>query len=123
VPFLLNTVVYPASANLGILTSAEWSPGMMFISRAASRRLCHRSIFFVAFPVRPSGNITAFVDGCPVSSRSGLSSSGAAPKDAPESRKANLLDFLLCNFCAQFAATLLVGPEFAIADRALSALV
>ncbi len=120
---MLNTVVNPVSTNFGVLSSAKWSPGMMFISWAASQRLCCRSIFFVTFPVHPSGNIIVFMDGCLVSSKSGWSSSGAAPKVAPESKKANLLDFLLCNFCTQCTATLLVGPPFAIADRALSALV
>ena len=95
----------------------------MFISLAASRRLCLSSIFFVAFPVRPSGNINVFLDGCPVSSMSGLSSAGAAPEVAPESRKANRLDFLLCNFCAQCTATLLGGFLVMIADMALSLLV
>ena len=122
-PFLLKTVVYPASANFGILTSAECSPGTMFISRADSRRLCLSSIFFVAFPVRPSGNINVFLEDCLVSIRSGLSSAGAAPEVAPESRKANRLSFLLCSFCAQCAATLLGGLPVPIADMALSMLV
>ena len=88
----------------------------MFISLAASRRLCLSSIFFVAFPVRPSGNINVFLDGCPVSSRSGSSSAGAAPEVAPESRKANRLDFLVCSFRAQCAATLLGGFSVVIVD-------
>ncbi len=95
----------------------------MFISRAASRRLCLSSIFFVAFPVRPSGNINVFWDGCPVSSRSGASSSGAAPEVAPESRKANLLDFLFCSFCAQCAAILLGEFPVTVADMAFLMLV
>ena len=95
----------------------------MFISLAASRRLCLSSIFFVAFPVRPSGNINVFLDGCPVSSRSGSSSAGAAPEVAPESRKANRLDFLVCSFRAQCAATLLGGFSVVIVDMALSLLV
>ena len=95
----------------------------MFISLAASRRLCLSSIFFVAFPVRPSGNINVFLDGCPVSSRSGSSSAGAAPEVAPESRKANRLDFLVCSFRAQCAATLLGGFLVMIVDMALSLLV
>ena len=63
-----------------------------------TRRLCLISIFIVAFPVRPSGNINVFLDGCQVSSRSGSSSAGAAPEVAPKSRKVNCLNFLLCNF-------------------------
>jgi hypothetical protein len=115
--------VYPASTSFGRLASAECSLSRMFISQAASRRLCCRSIFAVAFLVRPSGNITVLLEGCLVSSRSGSCSSGAAPVIAPESRKANLLDFLLCSFCAKCAATLFDGPLFTIADRALSTLV
>jgi hypothetical protein len=115
--------MYPASANFGMLTSAECSPGTMFISQAARRRLCLRSIFFVAFPVRPSGNMKVFWDGCPVLSRSGGSSSGAAPEVAPESRKANLLDFLFCSFCTQCAATLLDRIPLAVADMAILTLV
>jgi hypothetical protein len=95
----------------------------MFISLAAILRLCLSSIFFVAFPVRPSGNIIFFLDGCPVLTRSGMSSSGAAPDVAPESRKANRLSFLLCNFRAQCAATSLMGLPVPIADMALSMLV
>ena len=64
-----------------------------------------------------------FWDGCPVSSRFGASSSGAAPEVALESRKANLLDFLFCSFCAQCAATLLGGIPLAIAYMAISTLV
>jgi hypothetical protein len=64
-----------------------------------------------------------FWDGCPVLSRSGASSYGAAPEVAPESRKANLLDFLFGSFCAQCAATLLDGIPLAIADMAISTLV
>ncbi len=119
----MKTVVYPASTNFGMLTSAECSPGTMFIYRAARRRLCLRSIFFVAFPVHPSGNMKVFWDGCPVSSRSGASSSGAAPEVAPESRNANLYDFLLCNFCTQCVATLLDGIPFTITNMAISTLV
>ncbi len=122
-PSLLNTVVYPASANFGILTSAKWSPGTMFISRAVSHRLCLSNIFFVAFPVCSSGNTNVFLDGCPVSTRSGLFSAGAAPEVAPKSRKANRLNFLLCNFRVQCAATLLGGLPVVIADMALSMLV
>jgi hypothetical protein len=95
----------------------------MFISRAASRRLCLSSNFFVAFPVRPSGNMHVFLDGCPVSTRSGPSSAGAAPEVAPKSRKANLFNFLLCNFHAQCAATLFGGFPVVIADMSLSMLV
>ena len=94
----------------------------MFISLAASRRLCFSSIFFVAFPVRPSGNIKVFLDGCHVSARSGSSSAGAAPEVAPESRNANRLNCLLCSFFPQCVATLLGGLPFPIADRALSML-
>ncbi len=119
----MKTVVYPASANFGILISAECSPGTMIISRAASRRLCLSSIIFVAFPVCPSGNINVFLEGCPVSIRSGSSSAGAAPEVAPESRKANRLNFLLCSFCAQCAATLLGGLTVTIAYMAFSLLV
>ena len=95
----------------------------MFISLAASRRLCLSSIFFVAFPVRPSGNINVFLDGCPVSTRSSSTSAGAAPEVAPESRKANRLDFLVCSFRAQCAATLLGEFLVVIVDMALSLLV
>jgi hypothetical protein len=95
----------------------------MFISRAASRRLCLSSILFVAFPVCPSGNMNVFRDGCPVSSRSSGSSSGAAPEVAPESKKANLLDFLFCRFCAQCAAILLGGFPVTISDMAFLMLV
>ena len=117
--------MYPASANFGIVTSpgAEWSPGTTFISQAASCRLCFSSIFFVAFPVRPSGNIKVFLDGCPVLARSGSFYAGAAPEVAPKSRKVNLLSFLLCGFRAQCAATLLSGLPFPISDKALSMLV
>jgi hypothetical protein len=106
-----------------MLTSAKCSPGTMLISRAARWRLRLRSVFFVAFPVRPSGNMKVFWDGCPVSSRSGESSSGDAPEVALESRKANLVDFLFCSFCAQCAATLLDGIPLAIADMAIPTLV
>ncbi len=116
-------MVYPASANFGVLMSAKCSPGTMFISRAARRRLCLRSIFFVAFPVCLSGNMKVFWDGCPVLSRSSASSSGSALEVAPESRKANLLDFLFCSFCTQCAATLLDGIPLAIADMAIPTLV
>jgi hypothetical protein len=75
------------------------------------------------FPVRPSGNINVFLDGCPVSTRSDSSSAGAAPEVAPESRKANRLNFLLCNFCVQCTPTLLGGLPVMIADMALSMLV
>ena len=95
----------------------------MFISRSASRRLCFRSIFFVTFPVRLSGNMNVFLDCCSVSTRSGSSSAGAAPEVAPKSRKVNRLNFLLCSFCAQCAATLLGGLPFPTADKALSMLV
>ena len=95
----------------------------MFISRAASQRLCLSSIFFVAFPVRPSRNMNVFWDGCPVLSRPGASSSGAAPEVAPESRKVNLLDFLFCSFYAQCTTTLLDGIPLAIADMAIPTLV
>ncbi len=115
--------MYPAPAIFGMLTSAECSPGTMFISRVARQRLCLRSIFFVAFLVRPSGNMKVFWDGCPVSSRSGASSSGAAPEVALESRKANLFDFLSCSFHAQCAAILLDGIPLAIADMAILTLV
>jgi len=115
--------VYPASANFGILTSAECSPGTMFISQADSRRLCLSSIFFVALHVLLSGNINVFLEDCPVSMRSGSSSAGAAPEVAPESRKANRLNFLLCSFRAQCAATLLGGFTVTIADMAFSLLV
>ncbi len=70
-----------------------------------------------------SGNMKVFWDGCPVSSRSGVSSSGAAPEVDPESRKANLLDFLFCSFCAQCTTTLLDGIPLAIANMAISTLV
>ena len=63
-----------------LTTSAECSPGTMFISRADSRTLCLSSIFFVASPVRPSGNINVFLEDFPVSIRSGSSSAGAAPE-------------------------------------------
>ncbi len=82
-----------------------------------------KSIFFVAFPVHPSGNMKVFWDGCPVSSRSSASSSGAAPEVAPESRKVNLLDFLFCSFYAQCTTTLLDGIPLAIADMAIPTLV
>ena len=91
----------------------------MFISRADSRKLCLSSIFFVAFHVRPWGNINVF----PVSIRSGLSSAGAAPEDTPESRKVNCLNFLLSSFHVQCAATLLGGLSVMIADMAFSMLV
>ncbi len=58
-----------------------------------------------------------------MSSRSGASSSGAAPEVAPESRKAILLDFLFASFRAQCAATLLDGIPLAIANMAISTLV
>ena len=80
-------------------------------------------IFFVAFPVRPLGNINVFLEDCPVSIRSGSSSAGAAPEVAPESRKANPLNFLLCSFRVQCAATLLGGLSVTIADMAFSMLV
>ncbi len=118
-PFL-NTVVYPASASFGMLISAECSPGTMFISLAASHRLCLSSILFVAFPVRPSGNIQVFSDECPVSSSSSLTSSGAAPEVAPESRKATCLSLLMLNFLAQCDSCLLGGIPLPIADRAVS---
>ncbi len=119
----MKTVVYPTSANFGMLTSDECSPGTMFISRAARPRLCLRSIFFVTFPVRLSGNMKVLWDGCPVLSRSGASSSSAAPEVAPESRKGNLLDFLFCSFCAHCATTLLDRIHLAIANMAISTLV
>ena len=115
--------MYPASANFGILISAECSPGTMFISLAASPRLCFSSIFFVAFLVRLLGNMNVFLDGCPVSSRSGLTSSGAAPDVAPESRKATHLSLLMLNFCAQCNSGLLGGIPLPMADRAVSMLV
>ena len=111
--------MYLASANFGILISSEFSPGTMFIFLAASRRLCFSSIFFVAFLVRPSGNMNVFLDGCPVSSSSGSTSSGAAPEVAPESRKATRLSLLILNFCAQYYSCLLGGIPFPIADRAV----
>jgi hypothetical protein len=55
--------------------------------------------------------------------RSGSSSAGAAPEVAPKSRKANHLNFLLCNFCAQCAATILGVFPVVIADMAFSMLV
>ena len=112
--------MYPASAIFGILISAECSPGTMFISLAASRRLCFSSIFFVAFPVRPSGNMKVFSDGCLVSSRYVSTSSGAAPDVAPESRKATRLSPLMLNFRAQCNSSLLGGIPLPMADRAVS---
>ena len=114
--------MYPASANFDILIRAECSPGTMFISLAASRRLCLSSILFVAFPVRPLGNIKVFSDGWPVSSRSSSTSSGAAPEVAPKSRNANRLSLLILNFCAQCNSCLLGGIPLPIADRADSML-
>ena len=111
--------MYPASANFGILIRAECSHSTMFISLAASRRLCLSSILFVAFPVLPSGNIKVFLDGCPVSSRSGLTSSGAAPEVAPESRNATCLSLLILNFRAQCNSCLLGGIPLPIAARAV----
>ena len=67
--FLVENCCVSRVCQFGILISAKWSPGTMFISIAASRRLCFSSIFFVAFPVCPSGNIKVFLDGCPVSAR------------------------------------------------------
>jgi hypothetical protein len=122
-PFLFKTVVYSATANFGMLTSAKCSPVTMFISRVARRRLCLRSIFFVAFTVRPSGNMNVFWDDCLVPSGSGAFSSGAAQEVALESRKANLLDFLFCSFRAQCATTLFDGTPLAIANMAISMLV
>ena len=115
-------MVYPTSANFGILISAECSPGTMFISLAASRRLCFSIIFFVSFPVRPSGNMNVFLDGCLVSSRSGLTSSGAAPDVAPESRKATCFSLLMLNCCARCNSSLLGGIPLPMADRAVSML-
>ena len=111
--------MYPASANYGILIRAECSCSTMFISFAASRRWCLSSILFVAFPVRPSGNMKVFSDGSPVSSRSSLTSSGASPEVAPESRYASRLIFLILNFRAQCDSCLLGGIPLPIADRAV----
>jgi hypothetical protein len=80
-------------------------------------------MFFVAFPVHPLGNINVFLEDCLVSTRSSLSSAGAAPEAAPESRKVTRLNFLLCSFRAQCAATLLGGLPVTIADMAFSMLV
>ncbi len=108
-PFLASTVTYPASASLGTLANGKCRPSRMFISCAAIRQLCLRSIFLVALPVRPSGNMNVFLDILPVLSRSCSSSSRAALDVAPESRKAYRHAFLFANLRAQCAATLLVG--------------
>jgi hypothetical protein len=100
-----STIVYPASTNLGALTNAECKPDTMFISHAVMFRLCLRSIFLVAFPVHPSGNMNIFLDILPVSSRSGSSSSRATPDVAPKSRKAYHHAFLFANLRTQCAAT------------------
>jgi hypothetical protein len=116
--------VYPASASLGTLTNAKCSkPGTMFISCAAICRACLRSIFLVAFPVGPSGNMNIFLDMSLVSLRSGSSSSGAALDVAPKSKKAYWHAFLFANLLAQCAATLLVGWPSAIAIMATYPLV
>ena len=61
-------------------------PGTMFISRAPSRSLCFNIIFLVAVAVRQSGNMKVFVDLSSVSSNLSASSSGPAPKVAPQSK-------------------------------------
>ena len=83
--FLLNIVVYPASANFETLNNGLCSPGIMFISSAPSRSLCFSIIFFVAFCVVPLGNINVLFDAWPVSINAPSSSSPAAPDVAPES--------------------------------------
>ena len=108
-PFCRSTVVYPASAILGMLINDECMPGTMFISRAPSRSLCRSIIFLVAGAVRRSGNMKIFIDFSPVSSSSSASSSGPAPEVAPESNTPVLLVFLFAIFRAQCAATLLRG--------------
>jgi len=64
-------------------TDSECSPGTMFISWADCRRLCLSSIFFVAFPVHPSGNINVFLEDCPVSIRSGCPLLGLLLRSLP----------------------------------------
>ncbi len=118
-----NTVVYPASASFGTLTSVECSPGTMFISLAAGRSLCFRCIFFVALFVRLSGNMNVFFDGLPVSSKASSFSSGAALDVAPVSRIPIFCSLLLLTFRAQCAGTLLTGLVAVVAVIALSTLI
>jgi hypothetical protein len=122
-PFFVSTIVHPASASLGMLTNAKCRPGTMLISCAAIRRLCLRSIFLVAFPVRPLGNMNVFLNILLALSRSCLSSYGAALDVAPESKKAYWHAFLFVNLRAQCAATLLVGWSSVLANMAISPLV
>ncbi len=114
-----STVVYPASASLGTLTNAKCRHGTMFISCAAIHRLRLRSIFLVAFLVRPLGNMNVFLDISLVLSRACLSSSGAAPDIAPKSKKAYRHAFLFVNLHGQCAATLLVGWPSVLANMAI----
>ena len=69
--------------------------------------------------MRPSGNIKVFSDGCPVSSRSSSTSSGAAPEVAPESRNATRLILFILNFRDQCNSCLLGGIPLPIADKAV----
>ena len=115
-PSFEKTVVYPASANFGMLTSVECSPGTMFISLAAGQSLCFRHIFFVALFVCLSGNMNVFFDSSPVSSKASSSSSGAAPDVAPVSRIPVFCSLLLITFHAQCAATLLTGLVTVVAS-------
>ena len=122
-PSCRSTVVYPALASFDMLIRDVCMPGMMFISRAPSRRSCFNIIFLVAVAVRRSGNMKVFVDLSPVSSNSSASSSGPAPEVAPESNIPVFLVFLFAIFRAQCAATLLRLLSPACADKIISTLV
>jgi hypothetical protein len=119
----VNTVVYPASANFGMLTSVEHNPGNMFISLAAGQSFCFRRIFFMALFVRLSRNMNIFLDSSPVSSKASSSSSGAAPDFAPVSRISVFHSLLLITFCVQCAVTLLTGLVTVVVVVAMSMLV
>ena len=73
-------------------------------------------------PENPTEQIDDTVPTFETTIKKNLSSAGAALEVAPKSRKANLLNCLLCSFFAQCAATLLGGIPFPIANRALSML-
>ncbi len=68
-----------------MLTSAECSPGTIFISLAPSRNLFFISIFLVARILDLSGSMNTFADGWPVSSIALVSCLAATPDVAPVS--------------------------------------
>ncbi len=110
-PSCMNTVVYPVSANFGMLMimSVECNPGTMFISRASGQSLCLRSIFFIALLILLYGKMNIFFVSLPVSSRASLSSAGAASNIALVYTIPFFFHLLFSSFHTQCTMALLAG--------------